>query len=97
MCVGRCLTGAAGEQVKNYFATENITDGLTREQIFKSALEMTEHGLALQELSNGGNPSYESTVRIVEHPGARTMADPGTFAKKHPGFQRNNLGGFFTS
>ena len=56
--------------MKNYFATENITDGLTREQIFKSALEMTEHGLALQELSNGGvggvGPYADITERFAD-------------------------------
>ena len=45
----------------------------------------------------GGIWTMQYQRRGVEHPGARTMADPGTFAKKHPGFQRNNLGGFFTS
>ena len=52
---------------------------------------------ALQTLSNGENPPYDNTLRIVEHSGSRASHTEAYKTRKHPGYIRNQFGGYFTS
>jgi len=63
----------------------------------KKKLSVMEHQMALQKLSNGENPSYESTLRIVMVPGSKEPVVEKSVSRKPPGYIRNEYGGFFTS
>ncbi|PNH05703.1 hypothetical protein TSOC_008005 [Tetrabaena socialis] len=56
-----------------------------------------QHIRALQSLSNGVDVPYEETLRNVVHEGSRMPKLPPRQTQKHPGYIRNESGGFFTS
>ncbi|KAG2496839.1 hypothetical protein HYH03_005244 [Edaphochlamys debaryana] len=57
-----------------------------------------QHRRAIQALSNGvNNVPYDATLRNVVHEGARQPKLPPRQTQKHPGYIRNESGGFFTS
>jgi hypothetical protein len=60
-------------------------------------MDTSGHVQSLQELSNGHDVPYESTLRVVSHEGSKAPRQLFKQANKHPGSSRNDLGGMFTS
>ena len=85
------------QQVKNHMVTvQNSKAPPEHWEIYKPK-ETYGHVRALQTLSNGENPPYDNTLRIVEHSGSRASHTEAYKTRKHPGYIRNQFGGYFTS
>ncbi|WZN65164.1 hypothetical protein HKI87_11g67210 [Chloropicon roscoffensis] len=84
------------QQVKNSLATlENAK--VKKRQFQAENLNEPQHRHAMQGLSDGTFTSYQQTLRIVEHSGDRASWSEKLQTRKHPGYIRNEFGGFFTS
>ncbi|PNW83899.1 hypothetical protein CHLRE_04g216203v5 [Chlamydomonas reinhardtii] len=83
------------QQVKNYTMTIRNTRPPT--MIKEQDKSEFSHFRALQVLANGDEVPYEATLRNVIHDGARQPKLPPRQTQKHPGYIRNESGGFFTS
>ncbi|GLC52519.1 hypothetical protein PLESTB_000638700 [Pleodorina starrii] len=82
-------------QVRNYGMT--ITNMKKPPVVKAEDKSEPQHIRALQGLSNGAEVPYDATLRTVTHEGSRTPKLPPRQTQKHPGYIRNESGGFFTS
>mmetsp|Transcript_30275 Transcript_30275/g.55306 ORF Transcript_30275/g.55306 Transcript_30275/m.55306 type:complete len:88 (-) Transcript_30275:300-563(-) len=83
------------QQVKNYIATSTLSKPLP---VLKDEDKGEyAHYKSLQALSNEENPKFKDTLRIVSHDGSRSPKVAPKTTQKHPGYIRNESGGYFTS
>ncbi|GBG68643.1 hypothetical protein CBR_g3184 [Chara braunii] len=72
----------------------------TKKKISERALiraELKKHRYHLQKLSNGNiNEPYPDTLVVLKHEGDRGPLQEEHQTRKHPGYIRNEFGGFFT-
>ena len=84
------------QQVKNSLATlENAR--VTHKKYVQQSVDETFHRTAMQSMSDGSFTPYQTTLRIIEHSGDRASWSEKLQTRKHPGYIRNEFGGFFTS
>lgn len=85
------------QQVKNFYST--LSHSNRKKPTFKAEDKHEgQHCRALQALTNGVmEVPYEATLRAVQHEGGRAPKLPPRQTQKHPGYIRNESGGFFTS
>mmetsp|Transcript_25478 Transcript_25478/g.87285 ORF Transcript_25478/g.87285 Transcript_25478/m.87285 type:complete len:93 (-) Transcript_25478:209-487(-) len=88
------------QQVKNSMSTQKMMSAKTKVQAMAGkATNMTfsEHRSNLQALTNGLDVPYPATLRVVTHDGDRAPMQEEQQTRKHPGYIRNDFGGFFVS
>ncbi|KAK9869008.1 hypothetical protein WJX84_010101 [Apatococcus fuscideae] len=84
------------QQVKNFEATKEHV--CCRKVPFAAeSCSVLQHKAALQALSNQKQPSYASTLRLVNHRCTKFPLQPPSNMHLAPGYIRNEMGGFFTS
>jgi len=90
-------TRCARERMAAVGAVGAATAGQDAQRWSKKKVSVMEHQMALQALSNGQNPPYEATLRVVMVPGSKEPVVEKSVSRKPPGYIRNEYGGFFTS
>lgn len=62
-----------------------------------STMPVMMHRANLQAFTNGADVPYPASLRVVTHDGDRVPMQEEQQTRKHPGYIRNEFGGFFTS
>mmetsp|Transcript_59064 Transcript_59064/g.188633 ORF Transcript_59064/g.188633 Transcript_59064/m.188633 type:complete len:88 (-) Transcript_59064:101-364(-) len=83
------------QQVKNSLATIAMSKPSKKGGLISQA--PPSHRGALQQLSNQRPVAYSSTLLKVEHFEHTGPVQEEQQTRKHPGYIRNEFGGFFTS
>mmetsp|Transcript_1153 Transcript_1153/g.3398 ORF Transcript_1153/g.3398 Transcript_1153/m.3398 type:complete len:89 (+) Transcript_1153:256-522(+) len=84
------------QQVKNSLATTTFAS-MKKKPHKTQSKPPSAHQSALQSLANGDNPSYASTLRVVEHEGSKATFVVPQATRKPSCYCRNEIGGYFTS